>query len=90
MDRFLVQVSRDLGYANIIDNQLYENELWKEKPRDHDHGIVSTGDELIVYCTSNVASYGKSLAFSVEVKEVSSDNVTFKLDNPRWFKSPLS
>ena len=49
MDRFLVQVSRDLGYANITDNRLYRNELWREKPRDEDHSRVKTGDELLVY-----------------------------------------
>ena len=89
MDRFLVQVSRDLGYANITDNRVYRNELWKEKPRDEDHGKVKAGDELLIYCTQNVPKHGKSLAFSVVVNEVSADNVTFKIDNPRWFNFPL-
>ena len=89
MDRFLVQVSRDLGYANITDNPVYRNELWKEKPRDEDHGKVKAGDELLIYCTQNVPKHGKSLAFSVVVNEVSADNVTFKIDNPRWFNFPL-
>ena len=40
-------------------------------------------------CTSNVPKHGKSLAFSVVVNDVSADNVTFKLDNPRWFSFPL-
>ena len=31
-----------------------------------------------------------TLAFSVIVKEVSQDNVTFKLNEPRWFNSPLN
>ena len=89
MDRFLVQVNKDGGYANITINRLYENGLWRTKPKDSDHGKVKPGDELLIYCTGNVPSYGKSLAFSVEVNEVSPDNVTFKLDSPRWFKSPL-
>ena len=89
MDRFLVQVSKDPGYANIANNRLYENGLWTKKPRDRDHGEVRPGDELLVYCTSNVPNYGMSLAFSVMVRRVSSDNVTFELEEPRWFTSPL-
>ena len=89
MDRFLVQISRDLGYANITDSRLYRNELWSEKPRDEDHGKVKAGDELLIYCTQRVPKHGKSLAFSIVVNEVSTDNVTFKLDNPRWFSFPL-
>ena len=89
MDRFLVQVSKDSGYANITRNQLYENSLWTEKPRDRDHGTVKPGDELLVYCTGNVPNHGKSLAFSVVVKEVSSDKVKFELDDPRLFTSPI-
>ena len=89
MDRFLVQVSKDAGYANITNNRLYENGLWMKKPRDRDHGEVKPGDELLVYCTSNVPSHGASLAFSVVVRRVSPDKVTFDLDEPRWFTSPL-
>ena len=36
MDRFLVQVSKDLGYANITENHRYENHHWMNKPRDYD------------------------------------------------------
>ena len=89
MDRFLVQVSKDSGYANITRNRLYENSLWTEKPRDRDHGTVKPGDELLVYCTGNVPNHGKSLAFGVVIKDVSSDKVKFELDDPRWFTSPI-
>ncbi len=86
---FLVQVSKDIGFANITSNQRYQNNLWTEKARDKDHGAVEPGDELLVYCTSNVPSHGASLAFSVAVKGVSSDKVTFQLAEPHWFKSPI-
>ena len=85
----MVQVSKDPGYANITNNRLYENGLWTKKPRDRDHGEVKPGDELLIYCTSNVPNHGMSLAFIVMVRRVSSDNVTFELEKPRWFTSPL-
>ena len=89
MDRFLVQVNKDGGYANITNNRLYENGLWAKKPRDRDHGDVKSGDELLVYCTSTVPKHGASLAFSTVVKRVSPDKVTFELDEPQLFNSPL-
>ena len=89
MDSFLVQVNKDIGYANITNNRLYENGLWAEKPRDKDHGEVKPGDEIFVYCTASVPDHGASLAFSVVVKAVSPDKVTFQLHEPRWFTSPL-
>ena len=89
MDKFLVQVSADLGYANITNNKRYENISWARKPRDSDHGEVKPGDELLVYCTSNVPESRRSLAFRVVVNEVTSDKITFKLDEPHWFPSPL-
>ena len=89
MDRFLVQVSRDIGYANITNNRRYQNELWMNKPRDQAHGDVQPGDELVVYCTSNVSGHRQSLAFSTMVKSVSSDRVTFTVEETRLFKSPL-
>lgn len=90
MDRFLVQVKAGIGYANIMNNGRYENGVWntKKKP-DWDHGKVKPGDELLVYCTGDVPDRRSSLAFSVSVRKVSSDNVTFDLDEPRWFPSPL-
>ena len=45
---------------------------------------------MFVYCTGNVPDKGSSLAFRVAVKEVSSDNITFKLDEPRWLPHPLN
>ena len=79
---FLVQVNRDLGYANIVNNRRYQNDAWMRKSRDTDHGQVKKGDELLVYCTRNVPNYGMSLAFRVVVKAVSEDHVTFDLDEP--------
>ena len=86
---FLVQVNRDDGYANITNNRVYRNTLWASKPRDRDHGEVKPGDDLLIYCTRNVPTYGGSLAFSVPVVQVSPDNVTFELGEPCWFASPL-
>ncbi len=89
MDRFLLQVNANIGYANIMDNGRYENSVWTSKPRDRDHSEVKPGDELLVYCTSTVPNYGKSLAFSVKVKDVSEDHVTFWLEDPYWFPTRL-
>ena len=90
MDRFLVQVSKDLGYANITENHRYENHHWMNKPRDHDHGEVKAGDELLVYCTGSVPDYGATLAFRVLVEGVSLDHAEFGLGQPIFFSSPLS
>ena len=90
MDRFLIQVNATLGYANIMGNGRYANDFWMKKTRNRDHGEVKPGDELLVYCTGSVVDYGMSLAFSVMVRGVSSDNVTFELDEPRWFPSPIN
>ncbi len=89
MERFLVQVSRDLGYANVTENQRYYNHLWEKKPKDRDHGDVKTGDELFIYCTSNVPDYGTTLAFKVPVEGVSADKFEFTLGEPTYFPSPL-
>ena len=88
-DRFLVQVNKDGGFANIMNNRRYENPRWAEKPLDRDHGDVKPGDQLVIYCTSDVPNYSMSLAFSVVVKTVSSDNVSFELEEPVFFASPL-
>ena len=89
MSTFLVQVSKDAGYANITKNRQYVNGAWMNRPRDIDHGDVKPGDELLVYCTSGVPKYGQSLALSVVVKAVSDRNITFDLDEPHWFTYPL-
>lgn len=91
LDRFLVQVKAGIGYANIMNNGRYENDVWNTKKRpDWHHGEVKPGDELLVYCTSDVPDRGSTLAFSASVRKVSSDNVTFDLGEPHWFPSPLS
>ena len=79
MNWFLVQVSASRGYDNIMNNRRYANTLWMTKPRDSDHGQVEPEDKLLVYCTSNVRTYGRSLAFSVVVKDVGANRVTFDL-----------
>ena len=89
MDKFLIQINNDISYPNIMNNRRYDNEVWKKKRRDKDHGEVKAGDELLVYCTATVPNYGRSLAFSVAVRAVTHDNVTFDLDEPHWFPSPL-
>ena len=89
INRFLVQVNKDGGFANIINNGLYENHRWMDKPLDRAHGEVKAGDELVIYCTSNVPNHSMSLAFSVAVKTVSSDNVSFEVEDPVYFASPL-
>ncbi len=89
MGRFLVQVNRDGGFANIMSDRRYSNHRWKDKPRDNDHGKVVPGDELLIYCTSNVPKYSRSIAFSVAVKAVSPDQFTFDLGEPRYFSNPL-
>ena len=89
MERFLVQVSRDAGYANIAEDQRYYNHMWDKKPRDRDHGEVKTGDELFIYCTSNVPDHGATLAFKVLVEGVSSDHFEFTLGKTTYFPAPL-
>ena len=88
-DRFLVQVNKNIGFANIMNNRRYENDRWMDKSLDRDHGEVKPGDELVIYCTSDVPNYSMSLAFSVVVKTVSSDHVSFELEEPVFFTSAL-
>ena len=86
---FLVQVNKDAGYHNITRNGRYVNEDWRDKSRKQAQGEVERGDMLLAYCTSDVPDYGKSLAFSVVVREVSPDKVTIEVDEPHLFRSPL-
>ena len=89
MNRFLVQVSKNGGYAAIMNNRHYENNRWTSKPRDSDHGEVRPGDQLLIYCINEIPNYRKTLAFSVDVKKVSADQIRFELDEPQFFASPL-
>ena len=89
MGSFLVQVNRDGGFANIMSNRRYSNSRWMDKPRDSDHGEVIPGDELLIYCTGNVPKHKMSIAFCVAVITVSSDHVTFELEEPHLFTTPL-
>ncbi len=89
MDTFLLQVNGSAGYPNIRDNRRYQNPGWANGRRDSDHGEVKVGDTLLVYCTGSAIENGMCLAFSVGVRNVSEDRVTFHLDEPRWFPYPL-
>ena len=90
MNKFLVQVNRDGGFANIMSNRRYENDHWMSKPRDSDHGDVQPGDQLLIYCAGGIPKHGMTLAFSIDVEAVSPDHVRFELDEPQFFKLPLS
>ena len=83
MDTFLLQVNGTAGYPNIRDNRQYQNPSWATKGRDRDHGEVKPGDMLLVYCTGNAIDNGRCLAFSVDVRDVSEDHVTFHLAKDR-------
>ena len=100
MNSFLVQVQLK-GYKTIRDGS-YSNEHWErnddkmENENNKDHGLVRSGDRLLVYCGSEVPNkdlpskdYQKSLAFSVDVKSVSKDRTTFKLGDLKWFSNSL-
>ena len=95
MNSFLVQVGLDKksnvdSYANIMDNRRYANPRWLQKPRDKCHGMVESGDRLLVYCNARCPKPHKlSLAFSVDVKSVSEDRTTFILGKPQEFSNPL-
>ena len=89
MERFLVQVNKDGGHPNITANHRYENPAWMKKRRDRDHGEVKAGDELLIYCTKDVPTYGATLAYRVTVNGVSQDHIVFELAEPEIFSSPL-
>ncbi len=90
MSKFLIQVKMEGSYPEIIYSHSYTNLPWASKPRDKAHGEVKAGDELLAYCTGSVPDYRQSLAFSVKVASVSAGNVTFYLEEPHWFRSPLN
>ena len=90
MDRFLLQVNGDVGYAEIANNRSYINPVWMNDRRTKDQGDVKLGDEILVYCTGSVPEYGMTLAFSVVVREVGDDQTVLSFDEPRFFQSPLS
>ena len=100
MNNFLVQVQSE-GYNTIIQDRSYSNVHWKRKAEGDRsrnwenryniyHGMVKSGDRLLVYCCSKVPNrdHKKLLAFSVDVRSVS-DNKTFKLGKPQFFSNPL-
>ena len=100
MNNFLVQVQSE-GYNTIIQNHNYSNAHWKKKSEGDKskkwenkyniyHGMVKSGDRLLVYCGSQVPNrdHKNRLAFSVDVRSVS-DNKTFKLGEPQFFGNPL-
>ena len=90
MERFLVQVNKASGHPNITENHRYENHAWMKKNRDRDHREVKAGDELLVYCTGDVPTYGATVAYRVAVNGVSQDHIVFELGEPEIFSSPLN
>ena len=44
----------------------------------------------MVYCTSRVSDCPSSIAFQVQVKNVSEDKTVLFLEEPDWFDSPLT
>ena len=91
MHSFLVQVNTPEGHVDITKNQRYVNPNWMDRRRDRHHGMVKPGDRLFVYCGSKVShgAHKQLLAFSVDVKTVSTDNTTFELGELQWFRRPL-
>ena len=89
---FLVQVNSK-GYDTIINDRHYENLKWKQKNKkgNEHHGMVESGDQLVLYCTSTVPNetHKKRLAFSVTVSSVSDNRTAFRLGEPQFFQNPL-
>ena len=90
MDRFLLQVNAEVGYAEIAENQTYTNPFWMNDRRTEDQGDVKPSDEILVYCTGSVPGHEMTLAFSVMVREVNDDRTVLSLDEPKYFPSPLT
>ena len=42
MDRFLLQVSNNIGYSEIMNSGQYSNHRWMQKNRDSYHGEVNS------------------------------------------------
>jgi len=75
---FLVQVN-ELGSKNILNNNFYEHPNWNQTPRDKDHGLVQSGDLLVVYFASKSIQYKKQLKKIYRVINVSENQVNFQL-----------
>ena len=98
---FLVQVNPN-GYNTIMQNRSYSNVHWERKARgdkserwknryNRDHGMVKSGDLLVLYYTSTVPNetYKGRLACSVIVSSVSDDSATFKIGELQYFQNLL-
>lgn len=88
MTSFLVQIRGD-SYADITTNRRYVNPHWMDKPKDQHHGEVQPGDRLLLYCSSFVRHYERTLAFRVDVEDVSPDRTTFTVGELHRFRYPL-
>lgn len=88
MTSFLVQIRGD-SYADITTNRRYVNPRWMDKPKDRHHGEVQPGDRLLLYCSSFVRHHERTLAFRVDVEDVSSDRTTFAVGELHRFRYPL-
>jgi predicted Mrr-cat superfamily restriction endonuclease len=75
---FLVQVN-EFGSKNILNNNIYEHQNWYQTPRDKDHGIVQSGDILLVYFASQSIQYKKQLKKIYRVIDVKENHVSFQL-----------
>ena len=75
---FLVQVN-EFGSKNILNNNFYEHLNWDQTPRDKDHGIVKTGDILLVYFASQSIRYKKLLKKIYRVTKITENNAGFQL-----------
>lgn len=85
---FLVQVSKH-GSTDILKNGRYENERWKFKPRDRDHGKVAKGDLLLIYFANGSINFKQQLRRIYRVTNVSADNNIFELGLEKEIK-PLT
>ena len=88
MTSFLVQIGGD-SYANITTNRRYVNPRWTDMPKDLHHGEVQPGDRLLLYCSSFVRHHGSTLAFRVDVEDVSPDRTIFTVGELHRFRYPL-
>ncbi len=79
---FLVQVNQS-GSEEILNHNGYEHRNWKETPRDIYHGMVRTGDLLLIYFARQAIKYKMQLKKIYKVRSVSEHNSRFELTEER-------
>ena len=87
---FLVQVNKR-GSIQLLKNGWYENERWRSKTRDRDHGKVKVGDLLLIYFAHGSIDFKGQLRRIYGVIKVSEGNEKFELKlekeiNPLTYK----